>query len=44
MYYKFYYSIERNLQVQVVYTVQHFEVFNSKDLKRPHEQLDGLWK
>lgn len=39
-----YYAIERNLQVQVVYTVQHFEVYNSKDHKRPHEQLDGLWK
>lgn len=39
-----YYAIERNLQVQVVYTVQHFEAYNVQDHKRPHEQLDGLWK
>ena len=38
-----YYAIERKLQVQVVYIVQHFEVGNSKDHARPHEQLDGLW-
>lgn len=38
-----YYVIERKLQVQIVYGVQHFEVNGSKNHKRPHEQIDGLW-
>lgn len=38
-----YYAVERQLQVQVVYGVQHFEVYGSQDHRRPHEQLDGLW-
>ena len=38
-----YYAIERKLEVQVVYIVQHFEVGGIRDHKRPHEQLDGLW-
>lgn len=38
-----YYAVERELAVQVVYFVQHFEVNGSLDHKRPHEQLDGLW-
>ena len=33
-----YYAVERQLQVQVAYVVQHFA-----DRQRPHEQLDGLW-
>ncbi len=38
-----YYAIERKLQVQVVYIVQHFEANGYEDHVRPHEQLDGLW-
>ncbi len=39
-----YYAIERKLQVQVVYIVQHFEANGVENHTRPHEQLDGLWK
>jgi len=38
-----YYAIERQLNVQVVYAVQHFEVYGEQNHQRPHEQLDGLW-
>lgn len=38
-----YYAVERKLQVQVVYIVQHFEANGYEDHVRPHEQLDGLW-
>lgn len=38
-----YYAVERELKVQVVYFVQHFEANGQADHKRPHEQLDGLW-
>jgi LmbE family N-acetylglucosaminyl deacetylase len=38
-----YYAIERQMHVQVVYSVQHFEVYGEKNHQRPHEQLDGLW-
>lgn len=38
-----YYAIERALNVQVVYLVQHFQVYDQLDHQRPHEQLDGLW-
>ncbi|MBR6513690.1 MAG: PIG-L family deacetylase [Clostridia bacterium] len=38
-----YYAIERQLQVQVVYSVQHFSVNDDRNHVRPHEQLDGLW-
>lgn len=38
-----YYAIERDLNVQVVYIVQHFEVGGYRNHQRPHEQLDGLW-
>ncbi len=38
-----YYAIERELNVQVVYIVQHFEVGGYPNHQRPHEQLDGLW-
>ncbi len=38
-----YYAIERKLNVQVVYIVQHFEANGYEDHTRPHEQLDGLW-
>jgi LmbE family N-acetylglucosaminyl deacetylase len=38
-----YYAVERKLQVQVVYIVQHFEANGEADHTRPHEQLDGLW-
>lgn len=38
-----YYAVERQLQVQVVYIVQHFEANGYEDHVRPHEQLDGLW-
>lgn len=38
-----YYAVERELDVQVVYFVQHFEVNGQQDHRRPHEQLDGLW-
>lgn len=33
-----YYAVERNLSVQVVYIINHFDTY-----ARPHEQLDGLW-
>ncbi len=33
-----YYAVERELNVQVAYMVQHFD-----SAVRPHEQLDGLW-
>ena len=36
-----YYAIERKLDVQVVYFIQHFTVGDIH--KRPHELLDGLW-
>lgn len=39
-----YYAIERDLNVQVAYIVQHFEAYGSENHVRPHEQLDGLWK
>lgn len=38
-----YYAVERELAVQVVYFVQHFEANGRQDHRRPHEQLDGLW-
>ena len=38
-----YYAVERELEVQVVYFVQHFEANGRQDHQRPHEQLDGLW-
>lgn len=38
-----YYAIERKLQVQIAYGVQHFEANGVKDHVRPHEQIDGLW-
>ena len=38
-----YYAVERDLNVQVAYVVQHFEANGVKDHQRPHEQLDGLW-
>lgn len=38
-----YYAIERELDVQVVYIVQHFSVGDYPNHQRPHEQLDGLW-
>ena len=38
-----YYAIERGLQVQVAYVVQHFEANGRANHVRPHEQLDGLW-
>ena len=38
-----YYAIERKLDVQVVYFIQHFRNGNTIDHTRPHEQLDGLW-
>ena len=38
-----YYAVERQLNVQVVYAVQHFEAWGAPDHQRPHEQLDGLW-
>lgn len=38
-----YYVGERELDVQVVYTVQHYELMGVTDHSRPHEQLDGLW-
>ncbi len=39
-----YYAVERKMEVQVVYIVQHFEAGGNQDHTRPHEQLDGLWK
>lgn len=39
-----YYAVERELAVQVVYFVQHFEANGRQDHQRPHEQLDGLWR
>ena len=40
-----YYAVERQLAVQVVYFVQHYNGYNGQgdDHVRPHEQLDGLW-
>lgn len=38
-----YYAVERKLQIQVVYLVQHFYLNDYVEHKRPHEQLDGLW-
>ncbi len=38
-----YYTMERNLRVQVAYGVQHFEADGVQNHTRPHEQLDGLW-
>lgn len=38
-----YYAAERELAVQVVYFVQHFEVNGDQNHTRPHEQLNGLW-
>lgn len=38
-----YYAVERQLNVQVAYVVQHFEANGAADHQRPHEQLDGLW-
>ena len=38
-----YYAIERKLNVQVAYMVQHFELDDEQNHSRPHEQLDGLW-
>ena len=38
-----YYAVERQLNVQVAYVVQHFEAWGAPDHQRPHEQLDGLW-
>ncbi|MBQ7934263.1 MAG: PIG-L family deacetylase [Lachnospiraceae bacterium] len=38
-----YYAIERGLEVQVAYVVQHFEVNGRANHVRHHEQLDGLW-
>lgn len=38
-----YYAVERGLNVQVVYLIQHFQVRNEMNHQRPHEQLDGLW-
>ncbi len=38
-----YYTMERGLKVQVAYVVQHFQVYNTLNHTRPHEQLDGLW-
>ena len=38
-----YYAIERQLNVQAAYVVQHFEAYGAPDHRRPHEQLDGLW-
>lgn len=37
-----YYTVERQLSVQVAYLVQYFEG-GYADRRRPHEQLDGLW-
>jgi len=39
-----YYAVERKLNVQVAYAVQHFEANGVFNHQRPHEQLDGLWK
>lgn len=38
-----YYAVERGLNVQVAYVVQHFQANGVRDHQRPHEQLDGLW-
>ena len=38
-----YYAGELNMNVQVVYVIQHFEVNGVQNHQRPHEQLDGLW-
>ncbi len=37
------YAGERDLDVQVIYMVQHFELYGEINHQRPHEQLDGLW-
>lgn len=37
------YAGERQLKVQVVYLIQHFERGLQDDRRRPHELLDGLW-
>lgn len=33
-----YYAVEKGMEVQVAYIINHFDTFS-----RPHEQLDGLW-
>ncbi len=38
-----YYAVERKMDVQVVYFIQHFNVGNTRNYTRPHELLDGLW-
>lgn len=38
-----YYAGELNMNVQVVYVIQHFEANGVQNHQRPHEQLDGLW-
>ena len=40
-----YYAVERKLDFQVVYFIQHYNGYNGQgeDHVRPHEQLDGLW-
>lgn len=38
-----YYAGERGLDVQVLYMVQHYELYGEINHQRPHEQLDGLW-
>ncbi len=40
-----YYAVERKLDLQVVYFIQHYNGYNGQgeDHVRPHEQLDGLW-
>ncbi len=38
-----YYTIEKGLEVQVAYVVQHFQAYSTLNHTRPHEQLDGLW-
>ena len=38
-----YYAGEKELEVQVAYVIQHFEVNGVANHQRPHEQLDGLW-
>lgn len=38
-----YYAGEMQMDVQVAYVIQHFEVNGIENHQRPHEQLDGLW-
>ena len=38
-----YYAGEMDMEVQVVYVIQHFEANGVQNHQRPHEQLDGLW-